>query len=227
MKNKKLLIGEVFLVFFLIQIHIWFTYTIAEWLSVIPIMFIVTSWWRQYRQCGGLRHFAEELGLWRPKRLSWTDWLLSGAGRLMLGGSLILVFILTLGFIYNPGSERRVLSTTAALWVITYFGWAMIQQIAFQGYMVDRLMKVWDNRWKTSLIGSVIFAAIHAPNPVLMPITFAGGIIGSLFFLQNRFIYIIALMHAFLGVATGICLPEEWHQNLTIGNYFLEKLNKN
>jgi len=59
------------------------------------------------------------------------------------------------------------------MWV--YFAFCLLQQIALNSLLMNRLVSLLSRRWLASLIAAAIFAALHWPNPVLVPLTFVGG----------------------------------------------------
>ena len=102
-----------------------------------------------------------------------------------------------------------------------YFLWAIIQQIILNGYFGSHLYELTKSRIGASIISGLMFAIAHLPNPVLAPITFIGGTFSAYFFLnpnpKARNIYLLALLHAFLGLTIKYSLPETWHHNMKVG----------
>src|SRR2546422_464174 len=61
-----------------------------------------------------------------------------------------------------------------------------------------------------------IFAAFHIPNPVLMPLTFFGGVILTRVFIRHRNLVPLALAQAVIGTLTSITIPPCWHHGLRV-----------
>src|ERR1700730_7873894 len=59
------------------------------------------------------------------------------------------------------------------MWV--YFAFCLLQQIALNSLLTNRLLSLISRRWLASIVAGAIFAALHWPNPVLVPLTFIGG----------------------------------------------------
>ena len=56
-----------------------------------------------------------------------------------------------------------------------YFAFCLLQQIALNSYLMDRLLYAVERPMVAALFASVIFALLHWPNPVLVPLTLVGG----------------------------------------------------
>jgi membrane protease YdiL (CAAX protease family) len=106
------------------------------------------------------------------------------------------------------------------LW--TYFTFCVLQQVALNSLLANRLEFLTERKWLASLLAGVIFAACHWPNPVLVPITFIGGTVMSWLFLRERNIIPLAVMQALLGTLAWWSFPVAWHHHLRVGpGYYL------
>ncbi|MDO8430134.1 MAG: hypothetical protein Q7S73_02095 [bacterium] len=116
--------------------------------------------------------------------------------------------------------------------LLGYSIWALFQQIILNGYFGNQINSVINKRFISALITGLLFAITHLPNPVLMPVTFFGGTLCSYFFLnpnkQLRNVYLLALLHAILGLTVSYSLPNDWHHNMRVGPgyYTYEKQNR-
>ena len=63
----------------------------------------------------------------------------------------------------------------------------------------------------------MIFAALHWPNPVLVPLTLLGGFAMCLLFARERNIIPLTLGQAVLGALTWWAFPIAWHHSMRIG----------
>jgi hypothetical protein len=54
------------------------------------------------------------------------------------------------------------------MWV--YFAFCLLQQIALNSFLMNRLVSLISRRWLASIAAGAIFAALHWPNPVLVPL---------------------------------------------------------
>src|SRR5258708_38761782 len=61
-------------------------------------------------------------------------------------------------------------------------GFCLLQQIALNSYLTNRLLAVMKTPAAASLLAGTIFAALHSPNPLLIPFTVMGrGIMPRVF----------------------------------------------
>ncbi len=72
-------------------------------------------------------------------------------------------------------------------------------------------------RWLSSLLAGAIFAALHWPNPVLVPVTFISGTAMAWLFARQRNIIPLAVGQAILGSLVWWAFPLAWHHSLRVG----------
>jgi membrane protease YdiL (CAAX protease family) len=60
------------------------------------------------------------------------------------------------------------------------------------------------------------------PNPSLTVITFFAGIVFTMIYARKRNLYVVALMHAILGLTLAVSAPDAWFHGLRVGRDFLE-----
>lgn len=101
------------------------------------------------------------------------------------------------------------------LW--TYFAFCLLQQVALNSFINNRLLFLITNRWVSSLLAGAIFAACHWPNPVLVPLTFIGGSVMAWLFARHRNIIPLAVGQAILGSLAWWSFPVAWHHHLRVG----------
>ena len=70
------------------------------------------------------------------------------------------------------------------------------------------------------MISGAIFAALHWPNPVLVPLTAIGGAIMAALFARERNILPIALGQGMLGTTVWWVFPMAWHHAMRVGPGF-------
>jgi hypothetical protein len=66
-------------------------------------------------------------------------------------------------------------------------------------------------------LSSLIFGALHWPNPVLVPVTLIGGFGMCLLFAKQRNILPLTLGQAILGGLTWWAFPIAWHHSMRVG----------
>ena len=67
-----------------------------------------------------------------------------------------------------------------------YFAWCLFQELGLQSFFANRVLTVVKDPNRAAWINAAIFAAFHIPNPVLMPLTFAGGYLLTRVFIATR-----------------------------------------
>jgi hypothetical protein len=101
------------------------------------------------------------------------------------------------------------------MWV--YFAFCLLQQIALNSLLMNRLVSLLSRRWLASLIAAAIFAALHWPNPALVPLTFVGGSAMAWMFARVRNILPLAAGQALLGSLAWWAFPVAWNHMLRVG----------
>jgi len=110
------------------------------------------------------------------------------------------------------------------MWV--YFTFCLLQQIALNSFLMNRLVSLINRRWLASIVAGSIFAALHWPNPVLVPLTFIGGTAMAWMFARVRNILPLAAGQALLGSLAWWAFPLAWHHMLRVGpGYYLPYLH--
>jgi len=100
---------------------------------------------------------------------------------------------------------------------IGYFAFCLLQQIAVNSYLMNRFLAAIDRPWIAALCSSMIFAALHWPNPVLVPLTLFGGFAMCWLFARERNIIPLTLGQAVLGALTWWAFPIAWHHSMRVG----------
>jgi len=98
-----------------------------------------------------------------------------------------------------------------------YFGFCLLQQIALNSLLTNRLLSLLGRRWLACIIAATIFAALHWPNPVLVPLTFVGGTAMAWMFARVRNILPLAAGQSVLGTMVWWAFPIAWHHMLRVG----------
>src|SRR5213594_3885570 len=84
-----------------------------------------------------------------------------------------------------------------------YFAWCLFQQFGLQSFFTNRLFDTLRDSKRTAWVSGMIFAAFHIPNPVLMPLTFAGAVILTRVFIRHRNL-VLRLINSFTIVASAM-----------------------
>jgi hypothetical protein len=110
-----------------------------------------------------------------------------------------------------PLNDRAV----GRVWV--YAAFCLLQQIALNSLLMNRLLSLLGRPVLASIGAGAIFAAIHWPNPVLVPLTFIGGTAMAWMFARVRNILPLAAGQAVLGLLVSWAFPIAWHHMMRVG----------
>ncbi len=109
------------------------------------------------------------------------------------------------------------------LWA--YFAFCLFQQIVLNSLLMNRLLSLLGRRWISAIVAGTIFAALHWPNPVLVPLTWIGGVAMAWMFGRVRNILPLAAGQSLLGSLVWWAFPIAWHHMLRVGpGYYLPYL---
>jgi membrane protease YdiL (CAAX protease family) len=98
-----------------------------------------------------------------------------------------------------------------------YFAFCLLQQIALNSYLMGRLLYAVESPLVAAALASVIFALLHWPNPVLVPLTLVGGFLMCWLFARERNILPLTLGQAVLGGLAWWAFPIAWHHAMRVG----------
>jgi hypothetical protein len=155
-----------------------------------------------------------------PRTMGWRADNLWPAGKraamvftpLILGLFVVGVF---LGALHHPHGHLL-----ARKHFLGYVSFCLLQQVALNSYVTNRLLETKQSRLRVSLIAGTIFAALHWPNPVLVPLTAIGGTIMAWLFARERNILPLALGQGVLGTMVWWAFPVAWHHAMRVGPGF-------
>jgi hypothetical protein len=100
---------------------------------------------------------------------------------------------------------------------VGYFAFCLLQQVALNSYLTNRFLSAFENPRNAALLSGLIFAALHWPNPVLVPLTFIGGFAMCWLFARDRNILPLTLGQAVLGGLVWWAFPITWHHAMRVG----------
>lgn len=164
----------------------------------------MTAWLRrnQTRPIGlGLR------GLWP------SLWIIPAATVLFLIGIGIAGRVHSLHNLYGP---LPVLEHVAE-----YSLWSLMQQFILQVYVLLRLLRLGLGRAPAIAVASLLFAAAHIPNPVLVPAALIWAVVCCWLYLRYRNLYPLAVAHALLGMCIAFCVPNSINHHMRVGEGYL------
>jgi hypothetical protein len=103
---------------------------------------------------------------------------------------------------------------------LNYAAFCLFQQVALNSYLSNRLQYSFEAPRLTALVAGAVFAALHWPNPVLVPLTFIGGAAMSWLFLRERNILPLSAGQAIIGTLAWGAFPLAWHHGMRVGPGF-------
>ncbi|MDE2001529.1 MAG: CPBP family intramembrane metalloprotease [Patescibacteria group bacterium] len=198
---------EIVCVFGLAEIAIWLSegYRLLSYgLGAIVLVFILSYWILRPHRLKQILHPRQ------PDR---------DTARIAFATMLFWCVIALIGSWRKPGITEDP-AVYASCWrslMPGYLANAFWQQVLLLGYIVPRINEELHDSRMTAFVTACIFALIHLPNPVLVPVTAVGGGLCAYFFLEKKSFYALVLAHAVLGVSVMHFLPASWHHHSRIG----------
>jgi membrane protease YdiL (CAAX protease family) len=208
-RSKLLLLGELAVGYSLIMATIWTGH------SAQRILFFITAAWFF---CSALMATMqrEPLGL-RPPPLRMAVVTISTA---------VLIAVVTGAIAAAAGTLHGLFGVRAPLFhASTYLLWSLVQQHIQQAFFFARFEQLTSNGPLASLITACLFGLAHLPNPVLTPVTFAGGWILCELFRRYRSIYPLAVAHGLIGLALAVSVPDSLQHHMRVGLGYLRYPN--
>jgi membrane protease YdiL (CAAX protease family) len=102
-----------------------------------------------------------------------------------------------------------------------YALWALMQEFILQSFFFNRFEELYGSS-PAVWIASSLFAAVHLPSPVLTTATLIGALFFCEMFRRYRSLYPIALVHAMLGLAIGLVVPDSLLHHMRVGIGYLQ-----
>ena len=202
--------SEILLVFTMVELAIWLGNISRplSWLfGVIALLTVIYSW---HKNLDGLK------SIFCPLKVQKIIY-----GQMYVAFLTCGTVILTIGLLCNPAIfSRPDFAKRFVVSVLYYLGNALWQQVLLNGYFLPKLEQAFKNPAKAISAIGILFALVHLPNPVLVPVTMLGGMLSVYFFQKTRNIYVLIVAHAILAVSVMYLLPESWHHHLRIGPGF-------
>ena len=152
-----------------------------------------------------------------PKTLGWrADNLGAASRRAAIVFGICIAAVGALGFVLGA-MQRMPEHFLDSHRFLGYFAFCLLQQIALNSYLMNRFLFAVENTWLAALLASVVFALLHWPNPVLVPLTLMGGFLMCWLFGRERNILPLTLGQALLGGVVWWAFPLAWHHSMRVG----------
>ncbi len=192
-------LAEAAAFFLAVLAFLWWLAIPFPWAGILIVAAVVLSWRRRRLSITalglGLVEFGASFRSWR-----WV-WLAAGAVFAILGG-------------------RRLLDSGALTNGAVYFAWAAVQQAVYQSMTYLPLRSGLKRLGLATVLGGAAFAAMHVPNPVLVPATLVWGVASCILFERCRSVWGLALLQMMLSSSLFWVTPAGWHRQFQIGPYY-------
>lgn len=112
-------------------------------------------------------------------------------------------------------------------WKFSFFGypfWSFAQEYTLLGFLANRLEDGLPNHKRMiPWINGLLFSLAHAPNPMLMTVTFVSGVLFTALFFRQRNLLAYALLHAVFGILINLSFG--WiHGSMSVGTSYSRRL---
>ena len=155
-----------------------------------------------------------------PKSLGWRADNLWSATKRSTAVLLPCVIAVSLAGFLLGGAHRSIYHLLVPKHFFGYMAFCLLQQVGLNSFVTNRLLSAMDGPNKVSLLAAALFALLHWPNPVLVPLTFVGGFLMSWLFAKERNILPLAIWQCILGTLVWWAFPVAWHHAMRVGPGF-------
>jgi hypothetical protein len=155
-----------------------------------------------------------------PKTMGWRADNLWRAARQAMSFLIPSSLLLFLAGLFLGMLHRQPAHVTEPRRFFSYMGFCLLQQVGLNSLVMNRLLAAFQKPVAPALLAGALFAALHWPNPVLVPLTFFGGTAMAWLFAGERNILPLTVVQAFLGALVWWVFPLAWHHSLRVGPGF-------
>ncbi len=194
---------EIKIVLILTILCIWLRGPVGKHFAYAAVAAVIIGWLARKERTQTWKTFFKEL----PGELGLVNWTLALLGAMLFLGKVAYSKHL-LGYVETP---------EIIAFFFGYLGWGLAQQLLLNGFLVNRIKECGIGDIATSLAAGTIFGALHLPNPVLVPITFVGGIALAYLFLKWRNLYILAIAQVLVATIVFHTISPNLHHNFRVG----------
>ena len=187
----------------LIEVALWAPLPVGILFGVGALWYIA---WQVYNAASNARSLGLDLsGVLRE------SWLL---------GATVVLALAILSAAYFSGSLHRLWGLRHP-WIggAIYICWAFVQEFMLQCFCVP-MLRALVSRVSSLLLAGVAFAVFHLPNPSLTLVAFFAGVAFTAIYARRKNLYVVALIHAVLGLTLAVSAPDEWFHELRVGRHF-------
>jgi Type II CAAX prenyl endopeptidase Rce1-like len=152
-----------------------------------------------------------------PKSLGWRADNLKTATLRAAPLFLFFMLMIVIAGIFLEALHRLPAHFVEPRRFVGYFAFCLLQQVGLQSMTMNRLLQGFRSREVAAFVGGLLFGALHWPNPVLVPLTFVGGVTMCWLFARDRNILPLVLGQALLGALVWWAFPLAWHHSMRVG----------
>jgi len=183
--------------------YIWKLQVQAPWTGWVILAWLVGSYFAR-------RDTAKSIG-WRADNL-WPATM--GAAKFFCASFAVTFAVgVFLGMLHRTPAHVLVPRRFAS-----YLAFCVLQQVGLNSLVMNRLLCAFNGKvGSAALVAGLLFGALHWPNPVLVPVTFVGGMAMAWLFGNNRNIVPLAIGQAVLGSLIWWAFPLAWHHSMRVG----------
>src|SRR5262245_119795 len=118
------------------------------------------------------------------------------------------------GFVPQPSKHPLYESVP---WRLT---WGFMQEFCLLGFILNRFTDLLRRPVPAAILASVLFAALHLPNPFLTLYTLGGGLVLTLFFQRLPNLWAATIVHAMASLMASRFLPDTVTGRLRVGSLY-------
>jgi hypothetical protein len=141
-------------------------------------------------------------------------WIVAAAMAIFFAGVALAKHLHTLHPLYGP--------LPVVVHILGYALWALMQQFILQIYVLTRFLRLGLRRNPAIALATILFAAAHIPNPLLVALTSIWGAVSCALFLRYRNLYTLALAHGILGMTLAVTIPNPIARHMRVGLGYLQ-----
>lgn len=98
-----------------------------------------------------------------------------------------------------------------------HVAWATAQQYGLLCLFYRRSLDVVSSPWGAALISASAFALFHVPNPLLVGVTFLGGVVSCMLYRRVPNVFVLGVAHAVVSTTLFSALPVSMTHHLRVG----------
>ena len=204
--DRRALWRQVLLVYASLEGALWTAGAVQGFFIILTVALAVAWTFSE-------RHPWPEVGL-NPALIR-GGWWIAPVGAAVAG--VILLAAWRWHTLRPPSTGAPLVCVSIALSIV----WAFAQQFLAQSFFFLHFEYLLGSGRRAVFATALLFSSAHIPNPVLVPVTLAGGLILSELFRRHRTLYLLAVAHAFVALALAISVPESILHDMRVGIGYL------